>query len=103
MKSLIKNSATIKKSEKKENFTPKFQNRTTVDAVPKRNLKTKRSCLMCGNMFSSKGPFNRRCSRCSRIVDLGRRDAGNAPFVYKLGSKGNDEFLDLSEYITSKD
>ncbi len=32
-------------------------------------LKKKRSCLMCGVLFNSNGPQNRRCKRCNHLVE----------------------------------
>ena len=30
--------------------------------------KKKRSCLMCGKMFNSNGPHNRRCRACDHLT-----------------------------------
>ncbi|MGR3318075.1 MAG: hypothetical protein ACUZ8O_06305 [Candidatus Anammoxibacter sp.] len=34
------------------------------------NVKKKRSCLMCGEIFDSKGVYNRRCPKCDRLIEL---------------------------------
>jgi hypothetical protein len=33
------------------------------------NEKAERSCLMCGKKFASRGPHNRRCSKCSSMAE----------------------------------
>lgn len=35
----------------------------------KKPQKEKRLCLVCDKFFMSKGPYNRRCSRCSTKID----------------------------------
>jgi len=96
MKSLIKN-----KTRKGRNKTDLMEDLTEVMPILiRKNTKMQRSCLMCGKMFKSKGAFNRRCPKCSRVVELGRRDAGNAPPVYRVSSYGSDNTIsNLEEYI----
>lgn len=42
------------------------------DAIrfPDQDCKKKRICLMCNQLFVSKGFHNRRCSKCSRLLFL---------------------------------
>jgi len=35
-----------------------------------REVKKKRSCLMCGKMFDSVSAGNRRCSKCARVAGI---------------------------------
>ncbi len=55
-----------------------------------KNVRKKRSCLMCGEMFISNGPFNRRCSKCSRLVDLGKGSLNN-PTVYRFTTPDSEK------------
>ena len=67
------------------------------------NVKKKRSCLMCGKMFTSRGSFNRRCTKCSRLVDLGKGGCVNMPHVYKVSPRDSDEILVHNDLIYKKD
>lgn len=67
------------------------------------NDKKKRSCLMCGKMFDSNGPFNRRCPKCNRLVELGKGSGVSMPHVYKVSPKESDEFIKLNDLVYSKE
>ena len=43
----------------------------------------RRACLMCGNIFDSSGPFNRRCPNCTRLVNKDLAEF-NMPYVHKV-------------------
>lgn len=47
-----------------------------------RNQRKRRTCLMCGAVFDSSGPYNRRCRRCARLIEKERCEF-NMPYVYK--------------------
>ncbi|MGR3220960.1 MAG: hypothetical protein ACUZ8H_14245 [Candidatus Anammoxibacter sp.] len=66
------------------------------------NRKKKRSCLMCGKMFTSCGPFNRRCSKCSRLVEFGKGGCVNMPHVYKLSSRDSGEIFAHNDLVYKK-
>ncbi len=68
MKSLVENDESKGKPESiEDSMIASFR--------PVKPEKKKRTCLLCGKLFNSAGPFNRRCQRCSRLVSLGK--AGN--------------------------
>lgn len=55
-----------------------------------------RQCLMCGKMFKSKGAFNRRCSKCSRLLSIHNKDCFTLTNC-KVSVPG------LSEYVVTAD
>ncbi len=57
------------------------------------DVKKKRSCLMCGKMFNSSGPGNRRCPKCSRLVDT---HVPSETYRYKVVSRFSDQSSDRS-------
>ncbi|MGR3319459.1 MAG: hypothetical protein ACUZ8O_13405 [Candidatus Anammoxibacter sp.] len=67
------------------------------------NVKKKRSCLMCGKMFTSRGSYNRRCPKCGRMVELGKGGCVSMPYVYKISPRDSDEILTHNDLIYSKD
>ena len=67
------------------------------------NRKKKRSCLMCGKMFTSRGSFNRRCPKCSRMVDLGKGGCVSMPHVYKVSPRDSGEILTHNDLIYRKE
>ena len=68
-----------------------------------KNIKKKRSCLMCGKMFVSNGPYNRRCPKCNRAVELGKGSNLNMPHVYKVSHQNTREMIRLKEIAYSID
>ncbi len=44
------------------------------------SIRKKRSCLMCGKIFDSKGVFNRRCLKCKKS----KKADPFEPTVYKF-------------------
>lgn len=61
-----------------------------------RNVRKKRSCLMCGEMFDSKGAYNRRCPKCTRLVELGGRGTFNVPRIYKTAHTFESDYLNIN-------
>lgn len=62
---------------------------TTLQFTSRANSRIKtnrrvRSCLMCGKKFRSAGPHNRRCPRCSYILEHAREGTYYNPTVYSL-------------------
>ncbi len=51
-----------------------------------------RTCLMCGKMFNSKGPYNRRCPKCAHLVESKIKSGLDLPRVYKIA------YNDMSKY-----
>lgn len=66
------------------------------------NIKKKRSCLMCGKMFVSNGPYNRRCPKCNRAVELGKGGSLSMPHVYKVSHQNASEMIKLKDIAYSK-
>ena len=54
------------------------------------NMIKKRSCLMCGKMFTSKGPYNRRCAKCARLIDVRNKDSFYTCSEYKTQLSSSD-------------
>lgn len=59
--------------------------------IKKNNVKNKRSCLMCGKLFNSKGIHNRRCPKCSRLAELHSKEIANVYKVYKVSHKPSSD------------
>lgn len=97
MKSLLKN------SKKKDKECVSKEDLAEIAYVFSKTNKSKRKCLMCGKMFNSSGPFNRRCRKCARVVKLGRRDVGYTPLVYKIASSGYSEGINFDEFVNFRD
>lgn len=72
-----------------ENGNDKFDVNDEDEAIVKaflskiKNQRKRRTCLMCGNIFDSSGPYNRRCTGCNRLVEKERCEF-NMPYVYKV-------------------
>lgn len=54
-----------------------------------KSIKKKRVCLMCGTVFNSAGSYNRRCSKCERLLKIRKNDKNNEPPVYKVVQETN--------------
>ena len=62
-----------------------------IELMTKSNIiKKKRSCLMCNNMFNSKGPYNRRCPLCEKSIILRKRDGDDVDSGYRISPSGKD-------------
>lgn len=48
------------------------------------NQKKKRTCLMCGKMFSSVGSYNRRCPKCTNLVNARNIDKIDTMKIHKI-------------------
>lgn len=94
MKSLTRN---IKKKSNK--FCSGKYSKEEVFAI-ENHAKKKRTCLMCGKMFRSNGPFNRRCPKCQRSVSSGRLGCFNVPSIYRF-AYGETDNIDLPENIVN--
>lgn len=70
-----------------------IKDRLSIKSSEKKPELKKRTCLMCNKLFNSKGPFNRRCPRCNRLVSL--RGNGNfyETYIYKISHDKN--WIDL--------
>lgn len=67
-----------------------------------KNHKKSRSCLMCGKMFFSKGPYNRRCPKCSRLVYSRTRNGTLfIPFKFQVKSISVNNFID-DDFLNSE-
>ncbi len=53
--------------------------------------KKKRSCLMCGKLFNSNGPHNRRCQSCDHQAT---QHEYFQPQFYRTYSKGTSTLVD---------
>lgn len=61
-----------------------------------RSSKGVRACLMCGRVFRSDGPHNRRCPRCNYLLEHAREGTYYEPRVYSaMGARGV-EVLDVT-------
>lgn len=54
-----------------------------------KSIKKKRVCLMCGKIFNSAGAYNRRCSKCERLLKIRKSDKNNETPVYKVLQESN--------------
>ncbi|MGR3179268.1 MAG: hypothetical protein ACUZ8E_14540 [Candidatus Anammoxibacter sp.] len=52
--------------------------------LPGKDVRKKRSCLMCGQIFNSKSSGNRRCLHCDRLLLLRARDGYNMHIEYTV-------------------
>ncbi|HHT9137355.1 MAG TPA: hypothetical protein ACFYEK_08960 [Candidatus Wunengus sp. YC60] len=52
-----------------------------------------RRCLMCGKMFASKGPHNRRCKVCDTRIDQAAENTFYEPDRYSYSSGGSSELV----------
>ncbi len=62
-----------------------------------RNLQRKRSCLMCGKMFDSKSPGNRRCPRCASSLMRSFTNIVNTDYIYKMPPRVSKAVYSFSE------
>ncbi|OHB88781.1 MAG: hypothetical protein A3D13_09610 [Planctomycetes bacterium RIFCSPHIGHO2_02_FULL_40_12] len=46
------------------NYLKPKRNKMKLKDPTKSGLRKKRACLKCGNLFLSKGPYNRICEKC---------------------------------------
>ncbi len=63
-----------------------------------KSIRKKRSCLMCGSLFNSKGPHNRRCNKCDRLLKLKRKDGLKDIRVFKYMANGKNQSTNLCDY-----
>lgn len=96
---------TLVKRNRKKRDKPDYASRKTeaADNFLSTRIKKRRSCLMCGKMFHSNGPFNRRCSDCNRLVEVGKGRGIEMPHVYKVKSSALDDMLDRKDFIDVKE
>lgn len=55
----------------------------------------KRTCLMCGKKFLSKGPHNRRCKKCNQKIAQAGENAFYLPTVYSTNYKFDESLSGL--------
>lgn len=55
-----------------------------------------RSCLMCGNLFESNGPGNRRCKKCDKNVSHNTYQDSN---YYKTHGIDNDDIEEFKDEL----
>ncbi len=67
-------------------------------ARPK-EVRKKRTCLMCGSMFNSKSASNRRCPKCYRVIDLRARYGYGNERVYKLAMPSTRKYDDIFHLV----
>ena len=77
------------------------ENRAVASQMHRKPTKKKRKCLMCDKLFSSEGPYNRRCPSCKRIVSLGGSRNFHDPSVYKFTYKEEAVSVSVSSKPTS--
>ncbi|MGR3179317.1 MAG: hypothetical protein ACUZ8E_14805 [Candidatus Anammoxibacter sp.] len=66
-----------------------------ITALPEyTNIKKKRSCLMCCEMFDSKGMYNRRCPRCTRLIELNLSGSFREETVYNTSRPFPNDVVD---------
>ncbi len=67
-----------------------------------RNVKKRRTCLMCGKIFVSAGSYNRRCRACNRSLDRGKADNVRNPLFYKALSNKTFNAAELEVYTLNQ-
>ena len=63
----------------------------------------KRTCLMCGKMFKSNGPYNRRCGKCSRLIEIRNKDSFYVQDEYKVSCNDRDEMAIMADLFDPYD
>ena len=66
-----------------------IKDRASIKTSTKKTALKKRTCLMCNKLFNSKGPFNRRCPRCNRLISLRGNGNFHDTYVYKFAYDKN--------------
>ncbi len=51
---------------------------------------------MCGKIFISQGPYNRRCSRCQRKINLSSDSSSYIPKMYSFAVYNYNNEMDIN-------
>lgn len=74
-----------------------------LESIYTKNTAKKRTCLMCGKMFKSNGPFNRRCAKCSRLIEVRNKDSFYVQDEYKVSCRDSDDMSVLIDLFDPYD